>query len=156
MKTVSDLVAEHPFFAGLPASVTQVLAGCGSNAVYPAGTFMMREGTAADTFHLIRHGAVALEIYLPGREALVVETLNEGDILGWSWLAPPYRWSLDARAVQLTRAVSLDAKCLRGKMDDDHELGYELYKRFMPIIQQRLQAGRLQLIDMYGVPAGGP
>ena len=148
------LLEEHPFFQGMDPARRGIIAGCGANERFDASQYLFREGEAADKFYLIRHGAVALEIYLPGREPLVVETLNEGDILGWSWLAPPYRWSADARAMQLTRAISLDAKCLRGKMEDDHELGYELYKRFMPIIQQRLQAGRLQLTDMYGVPAG--
>ena len=91
MKTVSDLVGEHTFFAGLPESVTRLLAGCGSNAVYPEKTFVFREGDAADTFHLIRHGAVALETSAPGRAPYRFATLGRGDILGVSWLVPDYR-----------------------------------------------------------------
>jgi len=149
---LDQLLAEHPFFTDLEPQHHQLIVGCASNERYDAGCYLFREGAPADRFYLLRHGAVALEIHLPGRDPLIIETLHEGDVLGWSWLIPPFQWLTDARAVNLTRAVSLDAKCLRGKMEQDHELGYELYRRFMPVIAQRLQAGRLQLIDMYGVP----
>jgi hypothetical protein len=76
--------------------------------------------------------------------------LGEGEILGWSWLIPPYNWHFDARAVELTRAIALDGKCLRNKCEQDHDLGYELLKRFAHIMEQRLQATRLQLLDVYG------
>jgi CRP-like cAMP-binding protein len=93
---------------------------------------------------------VALEIVAPQRGPIIVETLGEGDILGWSWLIPPYNWHFDARAVELTRAIALDGKCLRTKCEADHDLGYELLKRFTNIMEQRLEATRLQLLDIYG------
>jgi CRP-like cAMP-binding protein len=74
-------------------------------------------------------------------------------VLGWSWLFPPYRWHFDARALELTRAIALDGKCLREKCEEDHDLGYELVKRVAQIIMERLQATRLQLLDVYGVHA---
>jgi len=149
---LDQLLQQHPMFEGMSSDYLALIAGCASNERFNAGADIFREGSPADKFYVIRHGAIALEIHLPGREPLVVDTLHEGDILGWSWLVPPYQWFLDARALQLTRTVSLDAKCLRGKMDADHELGYELYRRFMPVVAKRLQAGRLQLIDMYAKP----
>jgi hypothetical protein len=79
-----------------------------------------------------------------------VQTLHEGDILGWSWLVPPYQWTMDCRAMQLTRVLSLDARCLRSKYESDPTLAYELFKRFVPVLADRLEAARLQLIDMYG------
>lgn len=153
---LDKLLAEHPFFSGLEPRYHQLIVGCASNERFNAGQYLFREGAAAEKFFLIRHGAVALEIHIPGREPLVVDTLHEGEVLGWSWLLPPYQWNIDVRAVNLVRAVSLDATCLRGKMEADHELGYELYQRFIPVIAERLQAGRLQLIDMYGVPKDRP
>ena len=146
------LLEEHPLFQNMDEVLRQVIVGCAANESFAAGEYIFREQEAADKFYLLRYGSVALEIHLAGREPLIVDTLHEGDILGWSWLIPPYRWMLDARAVQLTRAISLDTKCIRGKMEEDHRLGYELYRRFMPVIAKRLQAGRLQLIDMYGTP----
>jgi CRP-like cAMP-binding protein len=146
------LLQEHAFFQGMDEKMRQLVAGCAANERFDAGSYIFREGEAADKFYLLRHGNVSLEIHLPGREPLVVDTLGAGEILGWSWLVPPYQWFLDAHATTLVRAISLDAVCLRGKMEQDHDIGYELYRRFMPVIAQRLQAGRLQLIDMYGRP----
>lgn len=150
------LIDEHPFFRGMDAAACRVIAGCAANERFDADQYVFREGEAADKFYLIRHGRVALEVRVPGRKPLIVDTLEAGDILGWSWLVPPYRWILDARAVELTRAVSLDAKCLRGKLDSDHTLGYELFKRFIPVMAERLMAHRLQLVDMYGQPEERP
>lgn len=153
---LEQLLENHPFFQDMACDICQIVVGCAANERFAASDYLFHEGEPADKFYLIRHGSVALEIYLPGRQALVVETLHAGDILGWSWLIPPYRWFCDARAVQLTRVLSLDARCLRDKMENNHELGYELYRRFMPVVAKRLQAGRLQLIDMYGVPENNP
>jgi CRP-like cAMP-binding protein len=100
---------------------------------------------------VLRHGEVALEVTAPGRGSVTFQTLGEGEIVGVSWLIPPYRWSYDAKAVSLVRTLALDAKCLRGKCEADHDLGYDMMKRFVPVLIQRLQATRLQILDVYGV-----
>ncbi len=82
----------------------------------------------------------------PGRGAVQFETLGEGEIVGLTWLLPPYRWGYDARAIELMRAIALDATCLRDKCEADHDLGYALMKRFLPVLVQRLQATRLQTV----------
>jgi CRP/FNR family cyclic AMP-dependent transcriptional regulator len=94
---------------------------------------------------------VAVEIFAPQKGPITIETVVEGDVLGWSWLVPPYNWRFDARAMEMTRAVALDGVCLRNKCETDHDLGYELMKRFANIIDRRLQATRLQLLDIYAV-----
>ena len=124
-------------------------------AIEQAGAWLFREDGPADFFYLLRHGTVTLEMRAPGREPLIVDTLADGDILGWSWLMPPYRWSMDARAQTLVRVVALDAVCLRGKLDSDPALGYELIRRFVPVMGRRLLAARLQLADLYARPQGG-
>ena len=96
---------------------------------------------------------MALEIKAPGRGAITFQTLGEGEVVGVSWLIPPYRWSYDAKALELIRAIAMDAACLRGKCEADHDLGYEMMKRFMPVLIQRLQATRLQILDVYGEQA---
>lgn len=151
METLERLFAEHPFFAGLDSRYMQLIVGCGANVRFEAGQFIFREGEEANEFYIIRHGKVALEIFVPERGPVVIETIGEGEILGWSWLIPPYHWHFDARAVELTRAIALDGKCLRRKCEEDHDLGYELLKRFAHIVEQRLQATRLQLLDVYRI-----
>ena len=120
---------------------------------FEAGGYLLREGEPADWFYLIRQGRVALELKAPGRPPVTIQTIREGEIAGVSWLIPPYRWTYDARAMELVRALALDGKCLRGKCEQDHDLGYDLMKRFMPVLIQRLQATRLQLLDLYGADA---
>ncbi|MDW8105819.1 MAG: cyclic nucleotide-binding domain-containing protein, partial [Armatimonadota bacterium] len=149
MRTLESILAEHPFFAGLEPRYVQVIAGCASNVVFEEGRIIFREGEEADRFYLIREGRVALEVHAAGIGTLTIQTLDAGDILGWSWLVPPYRWHFDARAIEQTRAIALDGECLRRKCEEDHDLGYELLKRFAEIITQRLQATRLQLLDVY-------
>jgi CRP/FNR family cyclic AMP-dependent transcriptional regulator len=153
METLENTLAEHPFFHGLEPRYLQLAVGCASNVRFDAGEFILREGEEANHFFLIRHGKVALEVFAPNRGSLAIQTLEEGDILGWSWLIPPYQWRFDARAVELTRAIALDGKCLRAKCEEDHDLGYELLKRFTAILGQRLDATRFQLLDLYGVNA---
>ena len=115
--------------------------------------FLRRASSTCDQFYLIRHGRVALELTAPGRGAVTFQTLAEGEIVGVSWLIPPYRWTDDARAVGLVRAIAMDAACLRRKCEADHDLGYEMMKRFVPILVRRLEATRLQILDVYGAPA---
>jgi CRP/FNR family transcriptional regulator, cyclic AMP receptor protein len=153
MKALDELVAESPIFAGLGQPQLELIAGCGQNTGFEAGQYLFREGDQADTFYLVRHGRVMLETFVPGRGALTVQTVDDGDIVGWSWLFPPYRWHYDARALDMVRAVAFDGACLRGKCSEDHTFGFELLCRFSPVMLERLEATRLQLLDVYGSAA---
>ncbi|QQS49101.1 MAG: cyclic nucleotide-binding domain-containing protein [Acidobacteriota bacterium] len=153
MESLKPILSQHPFFSGLDDEYLDLVAGCAANVRFKPGETVFHEGEEAHQFYLIRHGKVALESYASNRGALTVQTLDEGDILGWSWLIPPYYWRFDARAVDLVRAIALDGLCLRTKCEADHHLGYELLKRFSHIIGQRLDATRFQLMDVYGIVA---
>lgn len=150
MRRLEELIEDVPMFAGLEPAQLQLIAGCGSNRHAESGALLLREGDAADTFFLIRQGMVALEVHAPGRGPLRIETLGAGEVIGWSWLFAPYRWQLDARVVEPCSLVAFDAACLRGKVELDHELGYQLMARFAANLVDRLQATRFQLLDVYG------
>lgn len=150
MPGIEELISTSPVFEGLCPDQVALVAGCGRREDVPAGTVLLREGEPADRFFLIGRGAVAIEVHAPGRGSLVIETLHAGDPVGLSWLFPPYRWQLDARAVEPSEVVSFDSACLRGKCEEDHELGYQLMVRFAANLVSRLQATRLQLLDVYG------
>jgi len=150
VRGMTDILREHPFTAGLRPEHLDLVAGCARNVVLEPGKFVLQEGAPASTFFALRDGAVALELYSPSKGGLVVQTLHAGDVLGWSWLFPPYKWTFDARAILPTRAVAFDGACLRQKADADHELGYELMKRVAQVFTRRLAATRLQLLDLYG------
>ena len=153
MATMEELLGGHPFFTGLDASAVQLMAGCASNVHFAAGDYIFGEGEAASRFYVIRHGRVALEIHSPTRGPLVIDTMDAGEVLGWSWLVPPYRYFGDARAVTPVSAITLDGTCLRGKCEADAELGYQLLKRVTTVMYQRLESARVRLLDLYGPEA---
>lgn len=149
-----QIIAGHPFFAGLSPAICELIAECGRNVRFDPDDRVFRQDDPADTFFVIRHGRVALETRAAG-EPIVFQTLGDGDILNAAWLVPPYRCAADARAVETTLAFAFDAVCLRGKCDKDHDLGYELMKRFVPVMVDRLSHARLQAMDIYAVEKGG-
>ncbi len=153
METLEHILAEHPLLSGLEPRLLGLLVGCASNVRFNAGQYVLRDGESSDKFYLIRHGRVAVEVAVPGKGPIIIQTIGEGEALGWSWLVPPFRRRFDARAMELVRAIALDGKCLRTKFDQDCELGYNMMKRFAPVMAQRIEATRLQLLDMYGTHA---
>ncbi len=149
IKGLAEVLASHPLFEGFDAETMAFLEGCAKNEVFQAGTYMFKADDSADRFFLLRDGDVALELQVPGRQRLTIMTLHPGQVVGASWMLPPYSWRFDARAMTAIRTTSIDAACLRRKCDDNPALGYEVMKRFLPILAERLQAARVQLVDLY-------
>ena len=154
MRRLDEVLADLPFFAGLDPERLELVAGCASNVHFAAGDVLFREGDPADTFYVVRHGTVALETFVPARGGMTVETIEAGEVIGWSWLFAPYRWHFDARALMDIRATAFDGACLRGKCEEDTALGYDLMQRFAQVLIERLQATRLRLLDVYGDGSG--
>lgn len=150
MEDLTGIILGHRFFADLEPAYGRIICGCAKNVRFEAGEYLFRAQAPANELYLLRHGRVALEVTAPDRGTLTFQTLGAGEILGLSWLIPPYRFSYDARALELVRAIAIDAACLRGKCEADHDLGYEMMKRITPVLLQRLQATRLQILDVYG------
>ena len=150
MQGIETLLADVPVFSDLGARELETVAGCGRNVRFDAGQQLFREGDAADVFYVVRHGSVAVETFVPARGPMMIETIEAGEVIGWSWLFPPYRWHFDARALTQVRATSFDGACLRGKCDSDPALGYTLMSRFAQVLIERLQWTRLRLLDLYG------
>lgn len=150
MKTIADLMREAPLFADMRADRLQLLSGCGQNVQFAEGETLFREGEGADVFYVLRHGTITLETYVPSRGPITIETLGAGEVVGWSWLFPPYQWHFDARALSLVRAVQFDTTCLRDKLEEDSALGFDLMSRFAQVLQQRLRWTRMRLLDVYG------
>jgi len=150
MQTMEEVLGSHPFFAGLNADAMRLIAGCASNVHFAEGEFLFEEGHEANQFWVIRRGRVAMQMESPGQGAIVTDTMDEGEVVGWSWLVPPYRFFADGRAVTPVSATALDGACLRGKCEADPELGYQLLKRVTSVMYQRLQSTRIRLLDLYG------
>ncbi len=149
-KGLGEIIGKHKLFAGFRRDFLELIEGCAKNTRFKPNEHLCQEGAPANEIYLIRTGHVALEIAEAGRGRITFQTAGPGEVLGLSWLVPPYRWTYDARAIDDTRAISIDAACLRNKCEMDSVLGYEVMKRFMPTIVERLHATRLQLLDLYG------
>ena len=149
METLAILLAENPLFKGLDPQFLTALTECASNATFEPGHMIFRQGEVADRFYVLRERTASLEWFRLEPGSIPLQTMQGGDILGWSWLVPPHKWRFDARCVTRVRAFALDAACLRDILQKDPRLGYALLERFAMLLEQRLQATRLQLLDMY-------
>jgi CRP/FNR family cyclic AMP-dependent transcriptional regulator len=149
VQTIENYLPEHPFFAGLDEPTIALIAGCAVNAHVRPSEFVFREGEPADTFYVIRNGRVAIQMRQP-TGSVVLDAAHAGDVVGWSWLVPPYRWSFDAVATEDTRVIAFDGACLRGKCEADPALGYELLQRVVQVMSSRLHSARVRLLDLYG------
>ncbi len=152
-QSLEKIVSAHPFFVGLEQQFAGLVSGCARNVRFEAGSYLFRKGEPANEFYLIREGQVALQINAQGGKPIAFQTVSNDEVVGLSWLIPPYRWSFDAKAITRIRAIGIHATCLRGKCEADHDLGYEMMKRFMPVLISRLDAARQQALDVYAVPA---
>jgi CRP/FNR family transcriptional regulator, cyclic AMP receptor protein len=152
-KDIDALLAEHPFFKDMPTLYRKLIAGCGRNIFAETGQLLAKTDDPANSFFAIRHGRVSIELHSSERGPLILQTADAGEVVGWSWLFPPYRWKFDLRAVEPVRAVSFDGACLRGKCEQDPAMGFDFMKRFAHVFMQRLEATRLQLLDLYGKAA---
>ena len=148
IENLAEMLQQHPFLANMSDEHVAVLVGCASNVHYVEGSLLIREGEFADKFYLLKKGRVTLEMDMPPRGAIHIQTVGPGEVLGWSWLISPYRWHFTARAATEVRAFALDAHCLRMKCDNDHDFGYEILHRLARVMEDRLQATRLQLLDL--------
>ena len=150
MRTIAQYLPDHPFFAGLDEPTLALVAGCATNVSLAAGEFLFREGDPAARFFVVRRGRVAIELHDPAVGTVVIDSADAGDVVGWSWLVPPYRSIFAARASAATGVVALDGLCLRGKCEDDAHLGYELMQRVTQVMSERLVAAQVRLLDLYG------
>ncbi len=150
MQTIDQLISEASVFAGLKPEHLQMISGLGRLIELDADEYVAHEGERATTFYIIRHGAIALELRGAGHAVLVVDTKLDGDIVGLSWLFAPYRWQFDGRTTEQCSLVAIEGARLRDLCEDDHELGYQLMRRFAAEVQQRLQHTRTQLLGVYG------
>jgi len=152
MSEVFDLLSDHPFFRGMTVDQIKVVADTGIPVSYREGETVFTEGGHADFCLLILDGDVALELQTPGHGPQVMQTLHAGELLGWAWMFPPFRWHFDAHVHSDTKAIRFDGPQLQAAAEADPVLGYELMKRFTRILVDRMQSIRIQLLDVYSTP----
>ncbi len=152
MDTLESTIATHPFTKDINPRFLHLLNECATFERFGVGQEIFHESFEADRFYLIHGGHVALQTFVPATGVKTIQTVGAGEALGWSWLYPPYRWHFSAEAVEPVEAAALCARTLRDRMQENHEFGYEIALRVGQTMLERLQATRLRLLEMYGVP----
>jgi CRP/FNR family transcriptional regulator, cyclic AMP receptor protein len=143
-------LATHPFLHGMSGDQLRVLAGAASDVMFPARHRIFEDGGTANRFWLIQSGHVSLDLHVPGEGPVVIETIGMGELLGWSWLFPPYKWAFGAVAATAVQAFEFHAPTVREACASDPDLGYELQQRVARVLAKRLQATRIRLIARTG------
>ena len=143
-------VADLPLLSGMSPEHLAMVEAAAKEVGFVAGERVFAEGQPANSCWLLLRGCVAVDATIPGRGQVIVQTLSAGDVLGWSWLTPPYRWHFGARAIEATSAILLDTGQLRALGEQDPSFGYALAVRLLVMVLDRLQATRARLLDLYG------
>jgi CRP/FNR family transcriptional regulator, cyclic AMP receptor protein len=146
-------LAGHAFVRGMPPDYVARLADAAVAVSVPAGHRFFDEGGRATKFWLVTAGHVALDLRKPGQANLIVETMGGDDVVGLSWLSPPYEWQFGAVAVEATAAFEMDGAAVIALCDGRPEFGYEVTRRMAAVASRRLHATRIRLLDLYGAPA---
>jgi CRP-like cAMP-binding protein len=148
-ESMATRVALHPFLAGMNPTQLALLTDCAIPVQFNKGQTILREGEMANRFYLIESGKVVLESGEGFGDPVVIETIGAGDLVGWSWMFPPYVWHFTARAAEPTTAIFFYGTILREYCERDHSLGYELFKRMTPVMMKRLQAARRKMLYLH-------
>lgn len=148
MKNLEPMIAAHPFLEGMEPRQIKILAEAAMPVSFEEGQIIFQEGEMANRFYLIQEGKVRLETHAKDGASVTIQDIGAGDVLGWSWLFPPYYWHFDARAIEPTTAIFFYGTRLREQCESDHDLGYELMKRMAEVVVGRLQMTRLTLLNL--------
>jgi CRP/FNR family transcriptional regulator, cyclic AMP receptor protein len=150
IEVTAGALSAHPFLHGMSDDQLGLLAEVASDVTFPARHRLFEDGGNANRFWLIQSGHVHLDLQVPGEGPVVIETIGMGELLGWSWLFPPFRWAFGAVAVTAVEAFEFDAPAVREACAADPGLGYELNQRVTRVLAKRLQATRIRLISRSG------
>jgi CRP/FNR family cyclic AMP-dependent transcriptional regulator len=153
IEVTAEALARHPFLHGMSSGHLAVLANEARDVTLPDRHRLFEDGGSASRFWLIQSGHVALDLHVPGQGRMKIDTIGIGELLGWSWLFPPYRWAFGAVAAGPVEAFEFDGRAVRARCESDPTLGYELTRRLAYVVARRLQATRVRLITASSLPA---
>ncbi len=149
-EAIADRAMGHPFFVGIDPTLIHAMLVNAEERNYEVGQMIVREGRPAEEFFLVFEGKIALEVGSATEAGITVETIGRGEILGWSWLVSPHRWRFDARAMKPTSVIAIKAAAARYALAAHPAFGYGFLMKLLPVIAERLENTRVQLLDIHG------
>jgi CRP/FNR family transcriptional regulator, cyclic AMP receptor protein len=154
IEVTTAALAAHPMLHGMSTDHLAMLADSATDVAFPAGHRLFKEGGSANHFWLLQSGSVALDLHVPGQGRVRIDTVGLGELLGWSWRFPPYRWAFGAVAASPVEAFEFDAQAVRASCASEPEFGHEVTERLARVLAKRLQSTRVRLISASIRPVG--
>ncbi len=151
-QSIEDYLPTHAFFSGLDDSFMKFLSNSATELKIKKGDVLFQQGEGADKFYLLRNGQISVQVPALMGPTLEIQTLGEDQMLGWSWLIPPYRWNFQARAAEDSNLLEFDGSAILARCEEDPKFGYELLKRFARLMSERLDAARQKMMDEWNPP----
>lgn len=152
MQSIENYLSAHPFFSGLDGGYISFLSNSVKELRIKEGEVLFQQGKHANKFYLLRSGRVSVQVPALLGPTLELQVLGEGQILGWSWLIPPYRWNFQALALEDSDLLEFDGSAILVRCEEDPKFGYELFKRFAAMMSERLDAARQKFMDQWDPP----
>ena len=149
---IQDYLSTHAFFSGLDENFMKFLSNSATELKIEKGDVLFQQGERADKFYLLRNGQISVQVPALMGPTLEIQTLGEDQMLGWSWLIPPYRWNFQARAAEDSNLLEFDGSAILARCEEDPKFGYELLKRFAALMSERLDAARQKMMDEWNPP----
>jgi len=150
--TIAEILSEKNFFFGLKPEYINFLAGCASKRQIRKDEVLFPHGQTADRFFMVLSGRITLEVAAIEGPPLELQSVGADEMLGWSWLIPPYKWTFQARTVEPTEVLEFDGKAVFERCEKEPELGYELLKRFSALMSERLAFARRKMMEEWSPP----
>lgn len=147
MKEELNQASGHPFLEGLSEEQLDLLADCAMPVELREGEWVFHEGEPANRFYLIHAGRIELLSEGKEKHLIPLETIGSGDVLGWSWLFPPYYWHFGAKVLEPVKATFFYGTRLREILEKHPAFGYMLMHRVVQVLLHRLQTTRQKLAD---------
>jgi CRP/FNR family cyclic AMP-dependent transcriptional regulator len=146
LEVTAAALATQRFLHGMQPGQLTALAEAASEVAFPAGHRIFDEGDNAEHFWLIESGYVVLDVQVPGEGMAIVGRVGIGELLGWSWLLPPYQWTLGAVCATEVKAFEFNAQVIRDGCAADPALRDELMQRLLHVLSGRLMNTKSTLI----------
>jgi CRP-like cAMP-binding protein len=151
-EAVINALRSVPMFGDLEPQHLDTLAAYATEVSWPSDTLIFREADPDDKFYILLDGLVALDTYIPSRGRVIIQTIGANEVLGWSAALPQVeKKTASARTLLATRAIAIDSIGLCKVCEENHHLGFHVYRALATVIASRLKATRLQLLDIYSI-----
>lgn len=152
-QSTTEYLSSHEFFSGFNDDILKFLCECSSMHEIKKGQILFRQGENADKFYVLRNGCISIQMPAIMGPNLEIQALGKGQVLGWSWLIPPFKWSFQAMAEEDSELLMFDGTAILARCEREPKFGYELLKKFAALMSMRLDAARQKMMDEWN-PAG--